>query len=238
MAKIEPFPGELTAVDGTFIRRYKYVLTEAQEAWFKHWFPLLKNDKIMSMTGMKFSTLHRFARDFELKKDPKALHRILKAASAKTKRKCTRNGYYASLRGKAPCESAREAAALMWQEVRDGKRKHPFHILKETNPRRYKQMLKNRSESRKKLIRREILRRKWGMEPLTRLRQVCVSPYRRSQVARRYNCLKRGYILSTECHEGSGSRFVIYYDQDTERAPIFERNCMRDGFTFKPWTDD
>ena len=56
MFRIEPFPGKVRKV------KNKYVMTDEQEAWFKHWFPLLKNDKIMSMTGMKFSTLHRFAK--------------------------------------------------------------------------------------------------------------------------------------------------------------------------------
>lgn len=236
MMCMEPFPGKVRKVKGKYAHRY--VLTDEQEEWFRTWFPQLRNDKLMRLTGMKASTLHRFARLYGLKKNERALHLILKTAAAKTKRKLERNGYYDSLRGKRPSEATIAATAKMWQEVREGIREHPFRLLKRKSPYRYKKMLKKRSESRKKAIRRDIIRLKWGLEPLQNYRQAVMVPYRRSQTVRRSSALRRGYILSDDCREGSGHRFVIYYDSEIVRAPIFERNCVKDGFTFKEWIYD
>jgi hypothetical protein len=33
-----------------------------------------------------------------------------------------------------------------------------------------------------------------------------------------------------DCSEQSGERYNIYYDDLTDRAPIFERNLIKDGF--------
>ena len=30
----------------------------------------------------------------------------------------------------------------------------------------------------------------------------------------------------------------VYYDNDTERAPIFEKNLLKDGFKIKQWNDE
>lgn len=29
----------------------------------------------------------------------------------------------------------------------------------------------------------------------------------------------------------------IYYDEQTQRAPIFEKNLLKDGFKIKQWND-
>lgn len=31
-----------------------------------------------------------------------------------------------------------------------------------------------------------------------------------------------------------GERMFIYYDEHTVRCPIFEKNCEKDGFEFRP----
>ena len=41
------------------------------------------------------------------------------------------------------------------------------------------------------------------------------------------------YLLDMDCSEGQPGRYVIYYDDDTERSAKFEANCIADGFTFK-----
>jgi hypothetical protein len=40
-----------------------------------------------------------------------------------------------------------------------------------------------------------------------------------------------------DCSEQGGERYNIYYDNETERAPIFERNLQKDGFHIKEWID-
>jgi hypothetical protein len=61
--------------------------------------------------------------------------------------------------------------------------------------------------------------------------------YTKSQTSHRYNALRRGYILMTDCSEQGGERYNIYYDKDTERAEIFERNLIADGFHIKEWKE-
>ena len=59
--------------------------------------------------------------------------------------------------------------------------------------------------------------------------------YTKRQTSHRYNALKRGYIIMQDCSEHGGERYNIYYDNDTERAPIFERNLINDGFKLLKW---
>jgi hypothetical protein len=68
------------------------------------------------------------------------------------------------------------------------------------------------------------------MERKTRLKCIVMCKYTRRQTAHRYNALKRGYIVMEDCTEQGGERYNIYYDNETERAPIFEKNLLKDGF--------
>ena len=43
----------------------------------------------------------------------------------------------------------------------------------------------------------------------------------------------RPYLLDMDCSEGQPGRYVIYYDDETQRSAKFEANCIKDGFTFK-----
>jgi len=227
--KQEPFPGTLERVKG------KYYMTDEQEEWIRKWYPELKNEKLIRLTGMTHSTLHRFARQFGLTKTEKALKRIWKQSAKKIKRKCEKNGYYDSMRGKRPSEACYKA----YQEYLHSDRYlHPLKIQKKRNPRKYREAMKRKSEERKALIRREKARVIYGLPMKTKMyRMVTIKPYTKRQTAHRHSALKRGYILMIECHEGSGERWNIYYDQDTQRAPIFERNCIKDGFKFLEYTE-
>lgn len=239
--KMEPFPGELTlkSVERHYVTKTgregcqhskAYVLTEEQKEWLRRWYPEVESSRLMKASGLKFSTLHRFARELGLTKSDDGIKGIRKRQAAHIKRLCQKNGYYDSLRGRQPSEACRQATAQMWQDIRDGKREHPAAIMKRENPRKYRQWMKRKSESRKKTIRLEHARLTYGLERKTRLRCVVMQKYTRSQSCHRYNALKRGYILMEDCSEGSGHRYTIYYDGDTQRAPKFERNLIADGF--------
>ena len=214
-----------------------YVLTDEQRAWLCKWFPEEENSRLMKASGMSHSTLHRFAREFGLTKSPKGIKRIKKRQAAHIKRVCEKNGYYDSIRGKQPSEATRKATAQMWQDIRDGKREHPARIMKRTNPRKYRKWMKHKSEARKETIRKEKRRVIYGMERKTRLRRIVTCPYTKRQVSHRYNALKRGYIVMEDCSEQGGERYNIYYDGQTSRAPIFEKNLLKDGFKIKEWND-
>jgi hypothetical protein len=125
----------------------------------------------------------------------------------------------------------------MWQEVRDGKREHPTLIMKRKNPRKYKAWMQRRSEQRKEAIRKEKIRLFYGLQRHTRLRMVVMCKYTRRQLSHRYNALRRGYIVMEDCSEQSGERYNIYYDDQTQRTPLFEKNLLKDGFRIKQWID-
>lgn len=244
--KIEPFPGVLaqqwverpftTKTGKTGCQRVRaWVLTPEQREWLCRWFPEEENSRLMKASGMCHSTLHRFARELGLTKSEKGLRRIKKRQAAHIKRVCERNGYYDSIRGRGPSEACRQATARMWQDIRDGKREHPIRIMKRENPRKYRQYVQRKSESRKKTIRLEHARLTFGLERKTRLKCIVLCKYTRSQACHRHNALRRGYIVMEDCSEGSGERYNIYYDQDTRRAPPFERNLQADGFRVLQW---
>lgn len=214
-----------------------YVLTDEQRAWLCKWFPEEENSRLMKASGMSHSRLHRFAREFGLTKSPKGIKRIKKRQAAHTKRVCEKNGYYDSLRGKQPSEACLKAIAQMWQDIREGKREHPARIMKRTNPRKYRKWMERKSQKFKETIRKETRRVLYGMERKTRLKCIVMCKYTKSQLNHRCNALKRGYIIMEDCAEQGGERYNIYYDNETERAPIFERNLLKDGFHIKQWID-
>ena len=246
--KIDAFPGTLTLqfVDRPFTtktgkagchRGQAFVLTDEQREWFCKWFPEEENSRLMEMSGMSHSTLHRFAREFGLTKSPKGIKRIKKRQAAHVKRLCERNGYYDSIRGKQPSEACRQATAQMWQDIRDGKREHPARIMKRQNPRKYRKWMDRRSKERKETIRKEYLRLTYGLERKTRLKCIVMCPYTRRQINHRYFAVKRGYIVMQDCSEQSGERYNIYFDKDTDRSPIFESNLLKDGFKLHEWEE-
>lgn len=214
-----------------------WVLTDEQREWFCRWFPEEENSRLMKASGMTHSTLHRFARELGLTKSPKGIKRIRKRQAAHIKRVCERNGYYDSMRGRQPSEACLKATAQMWQDIREGKREHPARIMKRENPRKYRKWMENRSKERKETIRKEMRRVLYGMERKTRLKCIVMCKYTRRQVSHRHNALKRGYIIMEDCSEQGGERYNIYYDNETKRSPIFERNLLKDGFHLKQWSE-
>lgn len=214
-----------------------WVLTDEQREWFCRWFPEEENSRLMKASGMTHSTLHRFARELGLTKSPKGIKRIRKRQAAHIKRVCERNGYYDSMRGRQPSEACLKATVQMWQDIREGKREHPARIMKRENPRKYRKWMENRSKERKETIRKEMRRVLYGMERKTRLKCIVMCKYTRRQVSHRHNALKRGYIIMEDCSEQGGERYNIYYDNETKRSPIFERNLLKDGFHLKQWSE-
>ena len=246
--KIDPFPGVLTLqfVDRPFTtklgkagcQRVKAcVLTDEQRAWLCKWFPEVGNSRLMEASGMSHSTLHRFARELGLTKSERGIRGIRKLQAARVKRVCEKNGYYESLRGKQPSEATKLGTIRMWQDIRDGKREHPARIMKRTNPRKYRKWMQRKSKERKETIRKEMRRVLYGLERQTKLKCIVMCKYTKSQTSHRYNALKRGYIVMQDCSEQSGERYNIYYDDQTERAPIFERHLLADGFKLLEWKE-
>lgn len=223
--KIDKFPGTLTKQNN-----FRYVLTQEQIDWLCKWYPVTENSVLMKMSGIKFSTLHRFARQFKLTKSDEGLKKILYRTAKRIKKICEKNGYYDSIRGKQPSEACRQASLRRWQDVRDGKLKHPFHVL---SKRKYNNLLSRMSVNRKELIRKEQMRTIYGLDRKTRLR-IVMCRFRPSQINHRYAAKKRGYILPADISEDGMTRYTIYYNADTTRNSLFEKNLINDGFKVLP----
>lgn len=246
--KIDNFPGVLTQqrVSRTFTTRsgreavthaLAYVLTEEQEAWLRRYFPEVENSRLCKMSGLSSAALHRFARSLGLCKSEKGMRGIRKRLAAHVRKLCEANGYYDTLRGTAPSEAAMDGTRQMWQEIREGKRKHPIKILRQKNPRKYRKVVAERGAKLHATWKSEYRRNIFGLERRTRL-NVPMQPYTSSQLNHRTNALRRGYFYMDDCTEGSGERYNIYYDADTQRSKIFERNLLADGFRVKEWIDE
>lgn len=232
--KLPPFPHPLQKQPGKG-GAMTYVLTDEQEAWLRHWYPVKENGLLMQESGMSHATLHRFARQLKLKKSARGLHAIKRRQAKSIKKTCEANGYYDSLRGKAPSEAAHQGTLRMWQEIRDGKREHPARIMARENPAKYAEWMQHKSEARKDAIRKEQRRLLYGLPRQTKLARIVLNKYTRSQTSHRYNALNRGYIVTEDCSEQGGDRYNIYYDDETERSALFERNCEADGLHILPW---
>lgn len=212
---------------------HRRVLNDEQREWLCQWFPTIENKRLAKAMGISLYKLHCFARELHLTKSEDgwlAIKRRQTKAMAKTNH---RNGCYDRKRGHAPSEATMEGNRRRWEEVRAGLRELPQETAKRKHPRKWKASLKKRSENRREMIRKEKQRIIYGLERKTKLKVVVMIPYTRSQLHHRCNALKRGYLLDMDCSEGQPGRYVIYYDDETERSAKFEANCIKDGFTFK-----
>lgn len=202
----------------------EYYLNPELEAEFRRLYPITMNPVLMAWFGLSFTTIQRFKRQLGLEKDRRV---ILKKHAAQVKRICTKNGYYDSLKGKAPTPQCMEAykrkAAAGFSSIR---------AMKEKSPRKYAAYLKRKSETRRDVWRRERRRVEIGLEQKTNL--LCPQfIYSKSQVNHRRNAGLRGYQPGDK-RELNGERYMIYYTADTRRSAIFECNLQADGFTVKP----
>ena len=194
-----------------------YLEGELKERFCKL-FPKNSNRRMMTWFGIGFSTLQRFKREFGLEKDMKS---IIRQQAKDTKRICERNGYYASIRGKAPSEACMEAA----RQLRAAGF-HPIKQLKANNPRKYNRLMQKKSEQRKELWRKERMRMVYGLERRTKLRLPLNSLTHAASACK--------YMMIRECNyfaDPDGDSHIICYDSQTRRSEKREATAIRHGFT-------
>ena len=179
-------------------------------------FPKNSNRRMMTWFGIGFSTMQRFKREFGLEKDMKS---IRKQQAKDIKKICERNGYYASLRGKKPSEASIEATRRLRASGF-----HPIKQLKANNPRKYKRMLRKRSEQRKELFRKERLRAFYGLERKTHLR-IPSNPMSRKAIAHKYAMIKACNYFA----DPLGDPHIICYDSETQRSARREATAVKHG---------
>ena len=194
-----------------------YLEGELKERFCKL-FPKNSNRRMMTWFGIGFSTLQRFKREFGLEKDMKS---IIRQQAKDTKRICERNGYYASIRGKAPSDACLEAT----RQLRAAGF-HPIKQLKANNPRKYKRLMQKKSEQRKELWRKERMRMVYGLERRTKLRLPLNSLTHAASACK--------YMMIRECNyfaDPDGDSHIICYDSQTRRSEKREATAIRHGFT-------
>ena len=192
-----------------------YLKGELKERFCKL-FPKNTNRRMMTWFGISFSTLQRFRRELGLEKDMKA---IRKQQAKDAKKICERNGYYDSLRGKAPSEACMEAA----RRIRAAGF-HPIKQLKANNPRKYKRLMRKKSEQRKELWRKERLRAFYGLDRQTNLR-IPTNPMSRRATAQKYAMIK----CCNYFPDPDGDPHIICYDSETHRSARREATAAKHG---------
>ena len=192
-----------------------YLEGELKERFCKL-FPKNSNRRMMAWFGISFSTLQRFKRECGLEKDMKA---IRKQHAKDIKKICERNGYYDSIRGKKPSEAAIEATRRLRASGFT-----PINQLKANNPRRYKQLMRKRSEQRRELYRKEQLRAFYGLERQTNLR-ILSSPLSHSASSHKHAMIKCCNYFA----DPLGDPHIICYDSETRRSARREATAAKHG---------
>ena len=192
-----------------------YLEGELKERFCKL-FPKNSNRRLMKWFGISFSTLQRFRRELGLQKDMRAIRKQLAKDIKKT---CEKNGYYDSLRGHAPSEACQEAARKMWDEGF-----HPIKQLKANNPRKYKRLMRKKSEQRKELYRKEQLRAFYGLERKTNLR-IPAAPLSHSASSHKHAMIKACNYFA----DPLGDPHIICYDSETQRSAQREATAAKHG---------
>jgi len=200
-----------------------YLEGELKEKFIKL-YPRSSNRRMMEWFGISFSTLRRFARGLGLEKDMKAIrHQLAKDV----KKICEKSGYYDSLRGKpmpVACQEGRK-------RLRDTGF-HPMKALKEKSPRRYKNILRKRSDIRKELFRKERMRAAYGLERKTKLR-IPERPINGTASSFKSMLIRKRNYFSVPGHT-----WWIAYDKDTDRLERSEATARKHGFEIVEGEDD
>ena len=200
-----------------------FYLTPELEAHFVRLYPITLNRDMMRIFGISFSTMQRFKRQLGLTKNKKV---IIRKQAEVCKKICEANGYYDSIRGKAPGEACQEAARLKRESGFN-----PWLTLKKQNRRKYNRLMVKRSEQRKEAMRRDRMRINWGIEPEHNF-VLPYDPYGRKRMTYRNTCKQVGYIPGNARIQAE--RWTIYYDENTKRGAIRERHGIELGFKFEP----
>lgn len=212
------------------IARGKYgavVLSDEQLDWLRREFPKTENRRLAKAMNVSNRTIPRLARKYKLTKSEAGLKAILKRQAKEALK--TNKAYHESLRGKRPSQATLDGYQAYLHSERW---KHPFKILKAKNPAAYQDLMQRRSETHRALWMQERKRMERGLSQQSRLH---IYRYTKSQLCHRLNAYKRGYIIPHP--QDLDNRMVIWYDEETDRAEIFEQNLRADGFLLKDYQD-
>lgn len=224
------FPGTLKRGGGN---NHQIMLSEEQMEWLRRWYPVTENGRLAEEMGVSIESVRKYARINGIRKSEEGMRKIWKRQNKAMVRTFNKKGYYDAKRGHAPSEATIEGNRKRWQDIREGKRPDPISTIRLNDPERYRELMERKSAERRETIRKEKLRIIYGLERKTSIKAVVMNPYTRSQIAHRHSALVRGYLLDEDCREGQPGRYVIWYDDKTERNAVFEANCIKIGFEIR-----
>ena len=187
----------------------KIVLTDEQQQWLRDNYATTLNKDCAAHLGISESSVHRWARQLGLTKDPDWFHALV-------------------------MERVRMMAAVNRGSGNHGKKNlhlgEPHRFRKgQTNRERFgeeneRRRIQRAAATRRETIRKERMRIRWGLPQETKLR-VISNPQARYA---RYALKSRGYIIP-----GRGS-MEAYWDENTTRSAIVENNAAQVGIKVKP----
>lgn len=187
----------------------KIVLTDDQQQWLRDNYATTLNKDCAAHLGISESSVHRWARQLGLTKDPDWFHALV-------------------------MERVRMMAAVNRGPGNHGKKNlhlgEPHRFRKgQTNRERYgeeneRRRIQRAAATRRETIRKERMRVRWGLPQETKLR-VISNPQARYA---RYALKSRGYIIPAR-----GS-MEAYWDSNTNRSPIVEQHAADRGIEILP----
>lgn len=177
-------------------------LTDKQKKWIIAHFRNTKNDEIMQKIGIKYSSLHRFAREHGLKKT-RQFQRKCQAATAEAARLVNKRNNWPPKGYIIPKSEENRFKNGITPEQRLGKKKNAERII-------------NSAKARRKTVEAEKRRVLFGLPQKTKLKVISGG---HNKSAYRHVLRKRGYIIQ------KGARDV-FYDENTNRSAKAERTAF------------
>lgn len=184
----------------------KIVLTDDQQQWLRDNYATTLNKDCAAHLGISESSVHRWARQLGLTKDPDWFHALV-------------------------MERVRMMAAVNRGPGNHGKKNlhlgEPHRFRKgQTNRERYgeeneRRRIQRAAATRRETIRKERMRVRWGLPQETKLRVI----QNRKASYIRHSLKRAGYILQGRC------AWEAYYTADTHRIPSLEQSAQQNGIT-------
>ena len=185
--------------------------------WLKEHYADMKNDEIMKVLGVKHSTLHRFVRQYGLKKSKEFMQMCQQGACKAARAKGEATNYIANRLG-----AQRYAAYCKANGIKKNGFKKGETNVERYGAERWAQIKAKAHATRQKTLARDHRRVALGLEPLSKL--VSAAKMTRREVWFRCYMKKHfGYIV----RKGDA---VIRYDDTTRRCESTEARARELGF--------
>lgn len=188
----------------------KIVLTDEQQQWLRDNYATTLNKDCAAHLGISESSVHRWARQLGLTKDPDWFHALV----------IDRCHMMARL-NRGPGNHGKKNLLIYGQPHRF--RKGQTNIQRHGEEKE-RQRIAKAAATRRETIRKERQRIRWGLPQETKLRVIS----NRKATEARYALKRRGYIIP-----GRGS-MEAYWDENTTRSTVVENNAAKVGIKVQP----